>query len=129
MISRLCKSFNSGTPSPKLLDNDALDQECLRQSLEPPNVTSQPVSQKNVLPGKTVAFSIQATGIQPLKYQWQWKQFGKEAEKDEWKNLPGDDSTLQVVEVQASNAGYYRCVVSDTAGSETSLPAILTVGK
>ena len=121
--------FNSGTPSPKLLDNDPLDQEWLRQSQEPPSVTSQPVSQKDVLPGKAVAFSIQARGTQPLKYQWQWKQFGEEAEKDGWKNLSGDGSSLQVVGIQVSNAGYYRCVVSNSAGSGASLPAILTVGK
>ena len=121
--------FNSGTPSPKLLDNDPLDQEWLRQSQEPPSVTSQPVSQKDVLPGKAVAFSIQAIGTQPLKYQWQWKQFGREAEKDGWKNLSGDGSSLQVVGIQACDAGYYRCVVSNTAGSETSICAFLTVGK
>ena len=119
--------FNSGTP--KLLDNDPLDQEWLRESQEPPSVTSQPVSQKDVLSGKAVAFSIQATGTQPLKYQWQWKQFGEEAEKDGWKNISGDGSSLQIVGIQASNAGYYRCVVSNSAGSETSTCAILTVGK
>ena len=122
-------SFNSGTPSPKLLDNDPLDQEWLRQSQEPPSVTSPPVSQKDVLPGNAVAFSIQAIGAQPLKYQWQWKEFGRETEKDGWKNLSGDGSSLQVVGIQASNAGYYRCVVSNTAGSETSICAFLTVGK
>ena len=96
---------------------------------KPPKVTSQPVSQKDVLAGKTVAFSVQATGTLPLNYQWQWKQFGEIGEKDGWQNLFGDSGTFQVMEVKASNAGYYRCVVSNCAGSETSQCTSLTVGK
>jgi len=87
------------------------------------------MSQKDVLPGKAVAFSIQATRTVPLKYQWQWKLFGKDSEEDGWQNLSGDSGTFQVKEVKASNAGYYRCVVSNSAGSETSQRASLTVGK
>ena len=87
------------------------------------------MSQKDVLPGKAVAFSIQATGTEPLGYQWQWKQFGKKGEKDGWQNLSGDSGTFQVEDVQASNAGYYRCVVSNSAGNDTSQCASLTVGK
>ena len=87
------------------------------------------MSQNDVPPGKAVAFSVQATGTQPLNYQWQWKQFGKKGEKDGWQNLSGEGSTFKVVEVKASNAGYYQCVVSNSAGSETSQCASLTVGK
>ena len=87
------------------------------------------MSQKDVLPGKAVAFSIQATGTVPLKYQWQWKLFGKDGEENGWQNLSGDSGTFRVKEVQASNAGYYRCVVSNSAGSETSQHASLTVGE
>lgn len=94
----------------------------------PPKVTSQPTSQDDVLPGKGVAFSVQATGTE-LGYQWQWKQFGKEGEKDGWQNLPGKGSTFQVRSVKANNAGYYQCVVSNSAGSKTSQSASLTVGK
>ena len=87
------------------------------------------MSQSDVLPGKSVAFSVQANGTQALKYQWQWKQFGKTGEKDGWQNLPGGIGTFHVKEVQASNAGYYRCVVSNSAGSKTSQCSSLTVGK
>ena len=45
-----------------------------------PKVTFQPVSLKNIFPGKKVSFPVQATGTLPLNYQWQWKQFGKEGE-------------------------------------------------
>ena len=95
---------------------------------EPPKITSQPTSQDHVRTEDSVAFSVQATGTE-LVYQWQWKQFGKKGEKDGWQNLSRKGSTFQVVEVQACNAGYYRCVVSNSAGSDTSQCAILTVGE
>ena len=98
-------------------------------SAKPPKVTSQPKSQKEAIPGKAVAFSVQATGTPPLKYQWQWKQFGKEGEKDGWQNISGEGSTFQVRSVKASNAGYYQCEVSNSAGNETSQHASLTVGR
>ena len=84
------------------------------------------MSQKNVHQGKEVAFSVQAIGTLPLKYQWQWKLFGKEGEKDGWQNLSGGSGTFQVREIKA---GYYRCVVSNSAGSDTSQHASLTIGR
>ena len=84
------------------------------------------MSQKNVRQGKEVAFSVQAIGTLPLKYQWQWKLFGKEGEKNGWQNLSVDSGKFQVIEIKA---GYYRCVVSNSAGSDTSQCASLTVGK
>ena len=82
---------------------------------------------KNVLPGKGVEFSVQATGTLPLGYEWQWKQFGK----DEWQNLTGERpaTELKLASVHSHNAGYYRCVVSNCAGNTTSQCARLTVGK
>ena len=104
-------------------------------SAKPPTVTSQPKSQMDILPGKTVTFSVQATGTE-LNYQWQRKQFGKKGEKDEWLNLSREGSTFQemgtelkLIRVEACNAGYYRCVVSNSAGRTMSLCALLTVGK
>ena len=86
---------------------------------------SQPTSLDDVPPGKAALFSIQATGTE-LSYQWQWTQFW---EKDEWHNLSGEGSTFQLLEVKASNAGYYQCVVFNSAGSDTSQCASLTVGR
>ena len=97
---------------------------------------SQPRSQKDILSGKAITLSVQAIGTLPLNYQWQWKKFGKDGEKDGWQNLSGEGSTFQVVQmelrltgVKTCNAGYYQCVVSNSAGSDTSLCALLTVGK
>ena len=88
------------------------------------------MKQNDVLPGKTVTFSVQATGTLPLNYQWQWKQFGKKGEKDDWwQNFSGEGSTFKMEEVMANNAGYYRCVVSNFAGSEVLQSASLTVGR
>ena len=87
---------------------------------------SQPISQHDVLPGKAVTFSVQATGTDPLNYEWQWRQFGEQGEKGGWQNLSSGGSTFQVMEVKA---GHYQCVVSNSAGSETSQCASLTVGK
>ena len=98
-------------------------------SAKPPKITSQPTSQKDATPGKAVAFSVQATGTEPLGYQWQCKPFGKKGEKDGWQNLSSEGSTFQVRSVKMSNAGYYQCVVSNSAGSDTSQHASLTVGK
>ena len=91
---------------------------------------------KNVLPGKGVVFSVQATGTLPLGYKWQWKQFGLDGEQDEWQSLTSEDGVLQrpaaelkLASVKAHNAGYYRCVVSNCAGSTTSKCVRLTVGK
>ena len=79
---------------------------------------------------------IRATGTKPLSYQWQWKPAGTEGEQHEWQDLSCDGTTFQEVEgglkltgVQACNAGDYRCVVSNSAGSEISQSARLTVGK
>ena len=97
---------------------------------------SQPTDKKDLLPGKPTTFTIEAVGTEQLNYQWQWKPAGKGAAQDEWQNLTLDDSMFQEVEgglklagVQACNAGDYRCVVSNSAGSVMSEPTRLTVGK
>ena len=97
---------------------------------EPPKVMSQPTNQEDVLPGKAVSFSVQATGTPTLKYQWQWKPFVKKGEQNRWQNLSNKVGTeLKLSPVQACNAGYYQCVVSNCAGRETSQCVSLTVGK
>ena len=101
-----------------------------------PQIMLQPTSKKDISPGKAITFTIEASGTEPLSYQWQRKLAGKGAMRDKWQKLTTDHSTFQEVEaglkvasVQAYTAGYYRCVVSNTAGSETSQTASLSVGK
>ena len=94
-----------------------------------PKILSQPSSQKGIFAGKSFTLTIQATGTQPLNYQWQWKPFEMKDDNNEWQNLSGESSMFQVMKVQSCNAGYYRCEVSNYAGSEVSQFTGLTVGK
>ena len=84
-----------------------------------------------------MTFTIEAIGTKPFSYQWQWRPSGRGRKHKHWQNLFCDGSLFQAVKdggleltrVMACNAGYYRCIVSNCAGSETSQSASLTVGK
>ena len=59
-----------------------------------------------------------------------------EGEQHEWQDLSREGATFQEVEpglkltsVHSGNAGDYRCVVSNSAGSEISQCASLTIGE
>ena len=95
-----------------------------------PRITSHPEQLKDAVPGETLVFTIQASGTEPLNYQWEirdesgWWQFC-DVEK-----FPGaNTSTLTIPSVQKSNEGSYRCVVSNIVGSQTSEPVNLNIGK
>ena len=81
---------------------------------------------KGAIPGKPVAFTIKATGTEPLNYQWEHKT----GDGNDVERIPGaKGSTLTIPDVQKSNEGSYHCTVSNCAGSATSECATLTVGK
>jgi hypothetical protein len=85
--------------------------------LLPPAITAQPTNQAvNSL--KTATFSVTASGTAPLSFQW-------------WFNglvLPAQtNSSLILTNVQATNAGNYTVVVTNSYGSVTSAVATLTV--
>ena len=96
-----------------------------------PIITTHPQPLNDAVPGETLTFSIQATGREPLSYQWQHK---IEGGSGEWQlcdveKFPGaNSSTVTIPSVQKSNEGSYHCTVSNCAGSETSEHATLTVG-
>ena len=75
-------------------------------------------------------FTAEATGTQSLKYQWEWK---SAIDDGEWQlcdveRFPGaDSSTLTIPNVQKSNEGSYRCVISNCTGNQSSYPAKLSV--
>lgn len=82
----------------------------------PPVVTLDPVSQ-TAEDGDSVTFTVAASGLF-LNYQWQ-----KNGE-----DLNGQTgATLTLTSVTTLDDGSYRCVVSNTAGSDTSAPATLMV--
>ena len=92
----------------------------------PPRITSQ--LQKNTLQGKCVKLAIQAIGTTPLSYHWQWKpaEEGWQPCNADWCN----GATLTIPNMQKSNEGSYHCVISNSAGNQTSKSAeLLSVGK
>ena len=83
----------------------------------PPTITSQPAGQ-TVYAGDTVTFNVTAVGSPPLSYQWTFK----------GTNLVGaTDTSIILVNVQASQAGAYAVKVASPYGAVTSSNAVLTV--
>ena len=82
-----------------------------------PSITTQPVSQ-TVSAGANVSFSVAAEGTAPLSYQWQ---------KNGSPISGATASTLNLTNVQGTDSGNYRVVVSNAAGSAASTTAVLNV--
>jgi len=80
-------------------------------------ILSQPASQ-TVLAGKTISFSVVATGVEPLGYQWS---------KDGSDIEGATSSALAMADVSADDAGDYRVVVSNADGAVESDTATLKV--
>ena len=98
---------------------------------EPPKLTDHPKSLKDAVLYEPVTFSIEATGTEPLNYQWEHKTRDGNGEWQlcDLETFPGaNSSTLTIPSVQKSNEGSYRCTVGNLAGSETSECATLTLG-
>lgn len=86
-------------------------------SAVPPDVTLQPLP-RTLYQGRTATLSIQATGTAPLTFQW--LQNGTP--------VPGaTDFTLTLADAQPASTGSYSCVVSNTAGSDTSNAVSVTI--
>jgi photosystem II stability/assembly factor-like uncharacterized protein len=83
-----------------------------------PIITTQPQSLL-VNPGANATFSVTATGSAPLSYQWLF--FGT--------NLPGATyPSFTRTNVEASHAGNYQVIVTNSVGSVTSVVASLSLG-
>ena len=97
---------------------------------EPPRITTHPQEVKDAVPGKLVTFSIEATGTEPLSYQWEYNPDTK-GWSEQWQPCSGSNTdTLAIPSVQKSNEGSYRCVVSNCTGRRTSIAAkLFDVGK
>jgi len=89
----------------------------------PPVITTQPQSQ-TVTAGNGATFNVAATGTSPLYYQWR-KNGSILTDGD---NIWGaNSSTLTLTRLTPWDAGIYTVVVSNAAGSVTSLYAVLRV--
>ena len=98
-----------------------------------PRIRSHPQEPKDVVLGEPVVFTIQASGTKPLSYQWQWKP-AENGGNEEWQpyDVEGPDGTsasLMILSAQKCNEGRYRCIVNNTAGTKTSKPVKLIIGK
>lgn len=84
----------------------------------PPSVTQHPQSQ-TIAVGQTATFGIIATGTLPLSYQWQKNGV----------NINGATSASYTtpVAVLGDNGAVYRCMVTNSAGTDLSNGAVLTV--
>ncbi|MDB4665330.1 immunoglobulin domain-containing protein [Verrucomicrobia bacterium] len=82
-----------------------------------PSIEVQPVAQKK-LEGTTVTFSVVATGLRPVSYQWLHK--GQAIE-----GATGRQLTL--ARLLPSNAGAYSVTITNAKGQSTSEPATLSI--
>ena len=97
---------------------------------DPPTITTHPQEVKNAVPGKLVTFSIEATGTEPLSYQWQYEAGSEGLQLYDVEKSPGaNSSTLTIPRVKKLNEGSYYCIVRNCAGSETSKYAALSLGE
>jgi uncharacterized repeat protein (TIGR01451 family) len=89
----------------------------LVEELTPPIILSQP-SNQYVGQGESAVFSVQASSLSPLTYQWQ---FGGA-------DLPGaTNATLVVQNVQPSQTGSYSVLVGNAEGNVESQSAALVL--
>jgi hypothetical protein len=92
-----------------------------------PSILGQPRNE-TVARGATVSFVVQAAGAGALSYRWQKEVSGNFANLTDGGNIAGvTTSTLTLANVQSTDAGNYRVVVSSGGVSTNSAPASLTV--
>ena len=90
----------------------------LSASGSPPVITNQPASLTNSV-GSNATFSVTAGGTAPLGYQWYFNTNTA---------LPNAiAASLTLTNIQLTNAGYYRVIITNSSGSVTSSSALLTV--
>jgi hypothetical protein len=80
-------------------------------------IQTQPQSQTNIV-GTTATFNVTAVGESPLTYQWRFNNTNINA---------ATNFTFVKSNVQLTNSGNYRVVVSNPSGSITSAVAVLKV--
>jgi formylglycine-generating enzyme required for sulfatase activity len=84
-----------------------------------PSITASPQA-VTVMAGQTARFTVMVAGTAPLAFQWQLN--GVDL-------LGATAANYTVNNAQLANAGEYRVVVSNPAGSVTSTPAVLTMNQ
>ncbi len=90
------------------------------------NITQQPKSVTNNVPGQGATFFATAMGAPPLSWQWYFSTNGNPATFFPLAGSTATNLALSAV-LQSSNAGSYRVVVTNSFGAATSSVATLTV--
>ena len=103
---------------------------------ERPNITTHPQELKCTISGRPVSFTVQATGTEPLNYQWQWKPVVEGVSSGEWRNLTSggpvqgvDTATLTYPSIESCSEGLYRCMVTNAVGEMISECADHIIGE
>jgi len=102
---------------------DSITVSCAGAAASPPTIVQSPEN-RTVGPGGSTSFSILAAGTDPLSYQWQHNN----------SNITNDEhyfgsttDTLEINSATMSDAGNYRCIVTNAYGVTNSAIATLTV--
>ncbi len=84
-----------------------------------PSITTPPAGQTDAA-GGSASFTVAATGVTPLSYQWQF----------DGANISGATlANVTVPNLTQASAGSYTVIITNQWGSLTSSVAVLTVGK
>ncbi len=111
------QSTDSDTAQHMAVIKDFLINAGTNVSSSAPSITAQPQSLAVVLTSNAI-FNVSANGTAPLAYQWLFN----------GTNISGATTNLySIATVQATNAGNYSVVITNSAGSVTSSVAVLTV--
>lgn len=95
----------------------AVGESVFYAQITPVQITTQPASFANVLPGTDVIFSVVASGTGPLTYQW----------RRNGNVIPGaNQDTYQILNAQPSDGGSYSVSVQNPVGGVSSDEAVLT---
>lgn len=109
-------SFIDTTSAPVTLDVSAASYPQLTQDITPEST--------NVFAGASVTFSAAFIGNSPITNQWQFSSDNGAT----FVNLAGETNTvLTLSDLQATNAGYYRLVASNSFGFAQSSAGSLTI--
>ncbi len=99
------------------LGGNITSQDAMLTVLVPPAISGQPTN-VTAIAGQQVQFNVTAGGTAPLHYQWRFN--GAELESQ-------NSLQLTLNNVQPGNAGNYTVVITNVAGSLTSVVAALVV--
>lgn len=89
----------------------------LGETPTPPSVSQEPANM-SVVSGDSFMLNVKAGGTPPLYYAWQ---------KDGVRLTGQNEATLRLNSFKASDAGIYSVIISNSFGSVTSAPAVLSL--